>query len=860
MSDVMEQTAGRREKPSRPPRSLWGLPAALAAVLLLSTLGVWQYERRSLWRELQLETDLMCQHLSGQIGRAFLDRTRPLRQLRNAMLAGRVASTAQFEIAARSIQEVLAIQAVIARANPAGEIDAVSPADAQTAELARAVADAGDAAEWCSESAFDDEGPFVLIVLRLKGGVAPGSDGAIVAKMRILEIVEPMLGALRQHYRVVLHDAAGNEIGAFPRTLGDSPYTRRRPVQLFGREWAVTLEAQRSFLDTRRNAANWLLVAGLLLSIVAPAAVGQVLLRRWREVNLARAHVEDLAHLAEASFNLNSLLGTGGDLLQPVLEAAHGLVKLPAGCVTLLEDDGISIRIAADHRMDPPALGLRFGPDSAVTVTRCIRTGEMFSTEDTLRETAPLNPEVLERFHIRSMIVIPLVVEEKRLGAMVLCDRVPRRFSERELHLARLWGAQASAMLANQKMWRQTADALAGQKKLLEQREMLYAIYHRLYDTDNSDEAIQALTDMAPAPLQVDVIGVSLLEEDGVHLCMRAFTKTVGDPAVLGHRYPLKGTFAEIAMSRGRVCCSEDAQKTSEMESRLREQLRVGSIMMVPLIGTDGQMLGVMGCIRHRAGTFSQEQIELAGVFGGRVAQAIQLTSLLRQTQRDAETRATLLHELNHRVNNNLAAIIGLLSFNQPPLPTEAEQWLERVIARIATVARTQLMFQGGQHRASISQIVEQVLSSLSVARRPGVIVQTQLGSLDVELDTNEAVPLAMVLHELCLNALKYGIGERGVLTIRGSIVQDSVIEIEVIDDGSALDSGKGHIEPVADRRSHAARVSGGGTGLQLVRELVRRELKGEFLLERSDCGGAKAVVRFRNGCVRREISSPRAD
>src|SRR5512139_3742624 len=34
---------------------------------------------------------------------------------------------------------------------------------------------------------------------------------------------------------------------------------------------------------------------------------------------------------------------------------------------------------------------------------------------------------------------------------------------------------------------------------------------------------------------------------------------------------------------------------------------------------------------------------------------------LLEQARRDAQTKTTLLHEVNHRVKNNLASIIGLI-------------------------------------------------------------------------------------------------------------------------------------------------------------------------------------------------------
>ena len=164
---------------------------------------------------------------------------------------------------------------------------------------------------------------------------------------------------------------------------------------------------------------------------------------------------------------------------------------------------------------------------------------------------------------------------------------------------------------------------------------------------------------------------------------------------------------------------------------------------------------------------------------------------LHEQAGRDADAKAILLRELHHRVKNNLAGIVGLLSMHEPDLTPSAQQWLSRVRERIGTMARAHDLFSGGIERVNLQQLVQQVLPSLSVLTPPGVVVKVNIGELDVSFDTPRAVSLAMVLHELCTNALVHGLAGSGTLTISARRT-DAGASIEVSEEGGtgAEDAG----------------------------------------------------------------------
>jgi two-component sensor histidine kinase len=123
--------------------------------------------------------------------------------------------------------------------------------------------------------------------------------------------------------------------------------------------------------------------------------------------------------------------------------------------------------------------------------------------------------------------------------------------------------------------------------------------------------------------------------------------------------------------------------------------------------------------------------------------------------------------------------------------------------------------------------------------------VRTELGDVRVELGTERAVSLAMVLNELCWNGLEHGTRTGGVLWVRGRGPRDGRIVLEVEDQGSDRRTvpavgANGHVKVGA-----SAAADGRGTGLRLVEGLVSRELGGRFSVARSAGGGTVARVEI---------------
>jgi two-component sensor histidine kinase len=453
-----------------------------------------------------------------------------------------------------------------------------------------------------------------------------------------------------------------------------------------------------------------------------------------------------------------------------------------------------------------------------------------------------VNPSVnrvgLESWGIRSAMFAPLVVQERAIGCMVLADRSPRKFTAAEKRLARAMGAQVAVILANQRLIHEKDDALAMQRRLGGQREALYQISTEIYESEDVAESLQRLADAAPAVMGVDLCSVNLKVGRGNDMELKAITGNYGN--CRGERWTAPGLHAGDAMRTGQIQVVEDAPHDAAVHPAYKYRLRIGSVIYVPLVAGDGEVLGLMVLIRHAPGPFSAEQLELAGVLAMRASSAIRTARLHEAALQSAKTHETLLRELHHRVKNNLASIVSLLSMNRPPMPDEARHWLDRATQRIATMSRTHELFVGGRERVEFDELVNKLLPALSLVKPPGVQVRTNLAAPGLKLDTEQAVSLAMVLNELCWNALEHGTGQSGVLEIRGRDEGEGRLVVEVEDQGSngvgGIGTGPGPFHEDEGER---------GTGLRLVEGLVSRELKGRFRLSPNGRGGTVARVEI---------------
>jgi two-component sensor histidine kinase len=204
----------------------------------------------------------------------------------------------------------------------------------------------------------------------------------------------------------------------------------------------------------------------------------------------------------------------------------------------------------------------------------------------------------------------------------------------------------------------------------------------------------------------------------------------------------------------------------------------------------------------------------------------------LRSKERQLVTKDATIREIHHRVKNNLQTVAALLRMQARRMTSdEARVALEDATSRVASIAIVhETLSQAFDEIVDFDRVADGLLRMVGdvsaswggvSARREG-----SFGAVSAELATS----LAMVVTELCQNAVEHGLADSsGEVRVVPS-TRSGRLHIEISDDGRGL-------PPDFDARQSRS------LGLSIVSTLVA-EMKGTFTLDnRTDGPGTLAVV-----------------
>lgn len=267
-------------------------------------------------------------------------------------------------------------------------------------------------------------------------------------------------------------------------------------------------------------------------------------------------------------------------------------------------------------------------------------------------------------------------------------------------------------------------------------------------------------------------------------------------------------------------------------------RMGICSVLSIPLVASD-KVVGNLNLGSTRKDGFVEEHQEIAREIGNSLSLAIQQVRLLERSRRDAETRATLLREVNHRVKNNLAAIQGMLSAEKRRAKSELNEkqlaMFDDLAARIQGLSTVHAMLSARQWQdLEMSRLCREIiLAGLHSAPQSVQVSVDVAPSEPVWVPSNLAHHIALVVNELVTNSLKHGAAGRKSLRIRLSVKSDGDQVIL-----KYCDNGKGFDKVILEKADCA-----GNVGLEMIRNIARGNLRGS--LELRNEGGACTVLRI---------------
>jgi PAS domain S-box-containing protein len=145
---------------------------------------------------------------------------------------------------------------------------------------------------------------------------------------------------------------------------------------------------------------------------------------------------------------------------------------------------------------------------------------------------------------------------------------------------------------------------------------------------------------------------------------------------------------------------------------------------------------------------------DASGTFVGAVNMLVDIT----ERKRAEEQQNTLVAEMKHRLKNTLATVQAIAAQTLRKTPGEER---EAFSARLQALAKAHdLLSLKRWDRAALRDVVGTALGAFQEAHRERFLID---GPDDIWLDANRALLLAMALHELATNAVKYGALSNGI-------------------------------------------------------------------------------------------------
>jgi len=366
---------------------------------------------------------------------------------------------------------------------------------------------------------------------------------------------------------------------------------------------------------------------------------------------------------------------------------------------------------------------------------------------------------------------------------------------------------------------------------------LLYQASQMFTSTLDLSQVLVTILEEVRHLLDVAACSVWLIDPETDELVCRQATGPQSEQVRSWRLAPGEGIAGYVAHSGESLIVPDtraDRRHFTEVDRQIGLALR--SILTVPLRVKSG-VIGVLQAVDTDVGRFDRADLTLVESLATTAAIAIENAQLYEQAQRDAETKSRLLREVNHRVKNNLSAIVGLLYAAQRRAGVEEraiyQPMIQDLVSRVQGLATVHSLLSASEWAPLLlSKLAAQVIRSSLQTLPHGKCVSTKMTPSPVRVTPDQAHNLALLINELATNTVKHALQERDKAHITVHIkLDDDTILFEFRDDGP------GYPEEVLELECY-------GVGFDLVQNVVHKNLCGELSLHNDH--GALAVIRFK--------------
>ena len=606
---------------------------------------------------------------------------------------------------------------------------------------------------------------------------------------------------------------------------------------------------------------------------------------RTRELAEVRGHLsEALEQQTATSEVLRAITGSPGDL-KPVFEAiltnARRLCEAKFG--HLLIYDGERFRVAAVHaapsiltdflNRGPFPAGAATGLGRLASTKRVVHVADL-KAEQAYLDRDPLRVATVEGAGARTGLAVPMLKENKLVGAIVIYRQEVRPFTDRQIELVSTFADQAAIAIENVRLF---DDVQARTRELTESLQQQTATADMLKVIGRSTFDLQAvldtLTESAARLCRADRAAIRLAKDGAYHhVASYGFTPEQKEYMKEHALRPDRGSVTGRVVLQGKAVHVVDTKADAEMRLTVGSGFaNVRTVLGVPML-REGTPTGVLILTRSTVEPFTDKQIELVTTFADQAAIAIENVRLFdeiqdksRQLAGASKHKSQFVASMSHELRTPLNAIIGLTEMmvtNATRFGTEkAQEPLQRVnragthllglinqVLDLSKIEAGKLEFN--PQTVQLAPLINEVIGTtgqLAEKNKNRLVVDAQenLGVLTVD-----PMRLRQILLNLLSNACKFT--KQGEVKLQARKVANggNGIELAVVDTGigmTAEQQAKLFEEFSQADAATARRFGGTGLGLAITRKLARM-MGGDVTVTSEQGKGSVFTVRLPGG------------
>ena len=332
--------------------------------------------------------------------------------------------------------------------------------------------------------------------------------------------------------------------------------------------------------------------------------------------------------------------------------------------------------------------------------------------------------------------------------------------------------------------------------------------------SENLDDVLTEACRFVGKALGTDLAKVLEIEEAEQTLFVRA---GVGwGPGVVGHvRLPMgERSSKTYSVEKGVPVVTPDIRKDDRFDfPKFMVNAGVCGAVNVPIFLPGGKRYGLLQVDSRQTWQPDEQAIEFLRTYSTILGPVIDRLHKIHALERAENRNETLLRELQHRIKNNIGAITGFVHMRLRKAQSEEVRDELRVVAERIEALRLvhELVYAAkGTDRLPLRSYVTQLLEGV-LALHEDLPVRLDADIDDLEVSTDTAIPLGLILSEFATNSLKHAFSDdSGCLAIEARQRSDQ-LWVRIGDNGKGLPR-----EKVASR-------PGTGTGMALIAGLSRQ-------------------------------------